>query len=110
VTLRKFPRTHLLLASTLGAAVLFLAVALPDPDRPRDDEIGELLRPPFAVATAERLALAGLASPETLATPRTPGIALDGTDAKERVSLRPDRTQPGLYEGYFSPPGAGRCA
>jgi hypothetical protein len=34
--------------------------------------------------------------------------ALDGTDAKERVSLRPDRTQPGLYEGYFSPPGAGR--
>jgi len=70
-----------LLASTLGAAVLFLAVALPDPDRPRDDEIGELLRPPFVVATAERLALTGLASPETLATPRTPGIALDGTDA-----------------------------
>ncbi|MGL5017703.1 MAG: hypothetical protein ACRDBP_06195, partial [Luteolibacter sp.] len=34
--------------------------------------------------------------------------ALDGSDAKERISLRPDRTQPGLYEGYFSPPGAGR--
>lgn len=34
--------------------------------------------------------------------------ALDGSDVKERVSLRPDRTQPGLYEGYFSPPGTGR--
>lgn len=34
--------------------------------------------------------------------------ALDGTDRKERVSLRPDRTQPGLYEGFFSPPTAGR--
>lgn len=34
--------------------------------------------------------------------------ALDGGAARERVSLRPDRTQPGLYEGYFSPPGAGR--
>ena len=34
--------------------------------------------------------------------------ALDGAGKKERVSLRPDRTQPGLYEGYFSPPGAGR--
>jgi hypothetical protein len=33
---------------------------------------------------------------------------LDGAGKKERVSLRPDRTQPGLYEGYFSPPGAGR--
>lgn len=34
--------------------------------------------------------------------------ALGGGDARERVTLRPDRTQPGLYEGYFSPPGAGR--
>jgi hypothetical protein len=34
--------------------------------------------------------------------------ALDGSESKERVTLRPDRTQPGLYEGYFSPPGAGR--
>jgi hypothetical protein len=33
---------------------------------------------------------------------------LDGAGKKERVSLRPDRTQPGLYEGYFSPTGAGR--
>ncbi len=24
------------------------------------------------------------------------------------VSLRPDKTQPGLYEGYFTPPGSGR--
>jgi hypothetical protein len=35
-------------------------------------------------------------------------VALDGSETKERVTLRPDRTQPGLYEGYFSPPGAGR--
>jgi hypothetical protein len=34
--------------------------------------------------------------------------ALDGGEKKEKISLRPDRTQPGLYEGYFSPPGPGR--
>lgn len=33
---------------------------------------------------------------------------LDENGKKERVSLRPDRAQPGLYEGYFSPPNAGR--
>lgn len=27
---------------------------------------------------------------------------------KSRVSLRPDSTRPGLYEGYFTPPAAGR--
>ena len=26
----------------------------------------------------------------------------------QRVSLRPDRSHPGLYEGYFAPPGPGR--
>lgn len=26
----------------------------------------------------------------------------------QRVSLKPDTTRPGLYEGYFTPPGAGR--
>lgn len=34
--------------------------------------------------------------------------ALDGGEKKEKISLRPDRNQPGLYEGYFSPPGPGR--
>lgn len=34
--------------------------------------------------------------------------ALDGGERKEKISLRPDRNQPGLYEGYFSPPGPGR--
>ena len=33
---------------------------------------------------------------------------LDGVSSTERVSLRPDRTQRGLYEGYFTPPVAGR--
>jgi hypothetical protein len=32
----------------------------------------------------------------------------DESSAKQRVTLRPDRTQPGLYEGYFSPSGVGR--
>lgn len=32
----------------------------------------------------------------------------DESSSKQRVTLRPDRTQPGLYEGYFSPPGVGR--
>ena len=35
-------------------------------------------------------------------------VALDGGGSRERVSLRPDRTQPGLYEGFFSPPATGR--
>jgi hypothetical protein len=33
---------------------------------------------------------------------------MDGGQAKELVSLRPDRSQAGLYEGYFAPPGPGR--
>lgn len=33
--------------------------------------------------------------------------SLDGQN-KERVSLRPDRSQPGLYEGYFAPKLPGR--
>ena len=35
--------------------------------------------------------------------------ALDGSaGAPERVTLRPDAGNPGLYEGYFSPPSPGR--
>jgi hypothetical protein len=34
--------------------------------------------------------------------------SIDGGQGKELVSLRPDRTQPGLYEGYFTPPEPGR--
>ena len=33
---------------------------------------------------------------------------VDGNALNERVSLQPDRTTPGLYEGYFSAPIAGR--
>ncbi len=33
---------------------------------------------------------------------------LDGVSARETVSLRPDRSHPGLYDGYFTPPAAGR--
>ena len=33
---------------------------------------------------------------------------IDGGQAKELVSLRPDGSQPGLYEGYFTPPEPGR--
>ncbi len=33
---------------------------------------------------------------------------LNGEESRERVSLQPDRSQPGLYEGYFSPPASGR--
>ena len=33
---------------------------------------------------------------------------IDGGQAKQLVSLRPDKSQPGLYEGYFAPPGPGR--
>jgi hypothetical protein len=32
----------------------------------------------------------------------------DGNVLRERVSLQPDRTSPGLYEGYFTAPVAGR--
>ncbi|MDX1683568.1 MAG: hypothetical protein R3336_10630, partial [Phycisphaeraceae bacterium] len=35
-------------------------------------------------------------------------VGLDGAGRRQRVSLRPDRARPGLYEGYFSPPAAGR--
>ncbi|MFM2171652.1 MAG: hypothetical protein RI957_1881 [Verrucomicrobiota bacterium] len=35
-------------------------------------------------------------------------VALDAGERKERISLRPDRTQPGLYEGFFSPTATGR--
>ena len=34
--------------------------------------------------------------------------SLDGEEVKQLVSLRPDKSQPGLYEGYFAPPAAGR--
>lgn len=33
---------------------------------------------------------------------------LDGEQTQERVSLRPDRSHPGLYEGYFTPTQPGR--
>ena len=33
---------------------------------------------------------------------------VDGTSLQQRVVLQPDQSQPGLYEGYFSPPTAGR--
>jgi hypothetical protein len=33
---------------------------------------------------------------------------IDGKKGKQLVSLRPDKSQPGLYEGYFAPPAAGR--
>jgi hypothetical protein len=33
---------------------------------------------------------------------------IDGRQVKQLVSLRPDKSQPGLYEGYFAPPGPGR--
>ena len=33
---------------------------------------------------------------------------IDGGQAKQLVSLRPDKSRPGLYEGYFAPPGPGR--
>ena len=34
--------------------------------------------------------------------------SLDGDSSRETISLRPDRAHPGLYEGYFAPPTAGR--
>ncbi|MEK9634953.1 MAG: hypothetical protein VW622_14025, partial [Opitutae bacterium] len=34
--------------------------------------------------------------------------SLEGGEAKRRISLRPDQSQPGLYEGYFTPPETGR--
>ena len=34
--------------------------------------------------------------------------SIDDRPAKELVSLRPDRSQPGLYEGYFTATGPGR--
>jgi hypothetical protein len=33
---------------------------------------------------------------------------LDDAAVRQRIKLQPDRSQPGLYEGYFSPPGPGR--
>ena len=35
-------------------------------------------------------------------------LSIDGGQAKQLVSLRPDKSQPGLYEGYFAPPDPGR--
>ena len=32
----------------------------------------------------------------------------DDSGGSQRIRLQPDRSRPGLYEGYFSPPGAGR--
>jgi hypothetical protein len=34
--------------------------------------------------------------------------SVTGGQAKQLVSLRPDSSQPGLYEGYFTPPAAGQ--
>jgi hypothetical protein len=34
--------------------------------------------------------------------------SIDSGQAKKLVNLRPDRSQPGLYEGYFTPPERGR--
>lgn len=33
---------------------------------------------------------------------------LGGANVRETISLRPDRSHPGLYEGYFAPTAAGR--
>lgn len=33
--------------------------------------------------------------------------ALDGSAGPQRITLRPDKANAGLYEGYFSPPGEG---
>ncbi len=33
---------------------------------------------------------------------------LDGAAASQQIKLQPDRSQPGLYEGYFTPPRPGR--
>lgn len=33
---------------------------------------------------------------------------LDGASPGQLIKLQPDRSQPGLYEGYFTPPGPGR--
>jgi hypothetical protein len=33
---------------------------------------------------------------------------LDGAATRQQIKLQPDRSQPGLYEGYFTPPGPGR--
>ena len=33
---------------------------------------------------------------------------LEGVGSRETVSLRPDRSNPGIYEGYFAPPAPGR--
>ena len=33
---------------------------------------------------------------------------LEETGVREQIRLQPDRSQPGLYEGYFTPPGPGR--
>ena len=32
----------------------------------------------------------------------------DDTGTRQRVTLQPDRSHPGLYEGYFTPPATGR--
>jgi murein DD-endopeptidase MepM/ murein hydrolase activator NlpD len=45
VTLGRFPRTHLLLAATLAAAVIVLSAAVPDPDAARDADIAYLAGP-----------------------------------------------------------------
>ena len=33
---------------------------------------------------------------------------IEGEQTKQLVRLQPDKSQPGLYEGYFAPPGPGR--
>ncbi|QDT59311.1 VWA domain containing CoxE-like protein [Stieleria bergensis] len=35
-------------------------------------------------------------------------VSMDEGESQTRISLRPDRSQPGLYEGYFAPQTSGR--
>jgi murein DD-endopeptidase MepM/ murein hydrolase activator NlpD len=69
VTLGKFPRTHLAVASTLGFALLLIAFTLPDPDAARDAQISELSAPIEVEDRARGEFPAVLANPNTLATP-----------------------------------------
>jgi hypothetical protein len=51
-----------------------------------DEDFGPVVQPSFAVTVSGE----------------------DGNALRAQVSLQPDRTSPGLYEGYFSPPAPGR--
>jgi murein DD-endopeptidase MepM/ murein hydrolase activator NlpD len=69
VTLGKFPRTHLAVASTLGFALLLIAFTLPDPDAAQDARISELSGPIAQEGRAREAFPAGLVTPDALATP-----------------------------------------